>query len=543
MTQPPNRRRIHVFDTTLRDGSQTEGVSFSVRDKERIARRLDEIGVDYIEAGWPGANPKDDELYALLRERPLNHAKLAAFGATRRPHTRADEDPLLRALVNSGAPVMTVFGKAWDFHVTHSLRTTLSENLAMIRDTVSFLKENASEVIFDAEHFFDGYHSNPGYALRCLREAEAAGADVVVLCDTNGGTLPWAVADAVRAAREAVRCALGIHAHDDAGCAVANTLVAVQSGATHVQGTINGYGERCGNANLCAVIPNLVLKEGYTLLAEGALAHLTSVSQFVDEVANVPHNERQPYVGRSAFAHKAGVHVDAVMKHRSTYEHVDPSAVGNTRRILVSELSGSATIASKAVLTSLDLTKKSPETKALLRRIAEMEKDGYAFEGAEASFELLLLDAKGRLEPLFEIKGFRVIVEKRGGEEPTTEATVKLLVQGQERLTVAEGDGPVHALDMALRKALRRFYPELDKIHLTDFKVRVVNVREGTAARVRTLVESQANGRSWTTVGVSTNMIEASWRALVDSLLYGLLVGVNGSEDSAASAGAPENDV
>lgn len=520
---PMQGRRIRVFDTTLRDGAQSEGISFSVADKIRIARRLDEFGVDYIEGGWPGSNAKDVEFFEAMRRIPLRHAALTAFGSTRRAHVKAEDDAVLLDLVRSGARVIAIFGKTWDFHVTHALKVSLAENLAMIADSVAFLKQHVEEVIFDAEHFFDGYRANPDYALRCLRAAQDGGASVIVLCDTNGGTLPNDIAAGVRAARETVSVTIGIHAHDDSGCGVANSIVAVEAGADHVQGTINGYGERCGNANLCAVIPGLALKLGCDVLHDGALAHLTTLSQFVDEVANVPHNARQAYVGRSAFAHKAGMHVDAVTKHRSTYEHVDPESVGNSRRLLVSELSGGATVASKAALRAMHLDKRSAEARHLLKRVAELEREGYAFEGAEASFELLMLDANGELRYPFEVLGFRVIVEKRGSDAPTTEATVKLRVNGVERLTVAEGDGPVHALDQALRKALNRFYPDLAGIRLTDFKVRVVNVREGTAARVRTIIDSRTEDRSWSTVGVSTNMIEASWHALVDGVIYGLL--------------------
>ena len=529
-------RRVRIFDTTLRDGSQSEGISFSVADKIRIARRLDEFGVDYIEGGWPGSNAKDAEFFEAMRGVSLNHAVLTAFGSTRRAHRKAEEDEILLDLIRAETPVITIFGKSWDFHVTHALKVSLAENLAMIADSVAFLKRYANEVVFDAEHFFDGYRANPDYALACLRAAEDGGASVVVLCDTNGGMLPDEVAAAVKAACAAVSVSVGIHAHDDAGCGVANSLMAVVAGADHVQGTINGYGERCGNANLCAVIPGLALKLGCNVLREGSLAHLTTLSQLVDEVANVAHNTRQPYVGRSAFAHKAGMHVDAITKHRSTYEHVNPEVVGNSRRLLVSELSGGATIASKAALRAMQLDKRSPETRHLLKRVAELEREGYAFEGAEASFELLMLEAGNQISCPFEILGFRVIVEKRADSAPTTEATVKLRVNGIERLTVAEGDGPVHALDQALRKALNRFYPDLADIRLTDFKVRVVNVREGTAARVRTIVESRSEDRAWSTVGVSTNMIEASWRALVDSVIYGLLC----ARDASRSTQEPE---
>ena len=525
MNEQTAPRRVAVYDTTLRDGSQGEGLSFSVADKLRIAHKLDEFGVDYIEGGWPGSNPKDIEFFEQARSLALHHATLVAFGSTRRPHRKAADDELLLQLVDSGARAVTIFGKTWDFHVTHALKAPLSENVAMIADSVEFLAERVGEVIFDAEHFFDGYKHNPKYAIQCVRAAADAGASIVVLCDTNGGTLPHEAAEIVRDLIERTGMPVGIHPHDDGGCGVAVALEAIRAGAIHVQGTMNGYGERCGNANLCTILPNLRLKMGIDCLLPDSLERLTGLSQFVDEVANVSPNNRSPYVGRSAFAHKAGVHVDAVLKHRSTYEHVDPDAVGNTRRLLVSELSGSSTIVSKAAQHEVDLTKKSPETRAILRRVAEMERDGYSFEGAEASFEIILMQAVGTYRKLFDIVGFRVIVEKRGSSEAVTEATVKLRVDGVERLTVAEGDGPVHALDSALRKALTEFYPSLSNIRLTDFKVRVVNVRAGTAAKVRTIVDSTDGETQWSTVGVSENMIEASWRALVDSVVYGLLRG------------------
>ncbi|MGC8668207.1 MAG: citramalate synthase [Chthonomonadales bacterium] len=516
-------QRIAIYDTTLRDGSQAEGVSFSLEDKLRIARKLDEFGMDYIEAGWPGSNPKDIDLFEQLKRVKFAHARVVAFGSTRRRDRSAAEDDLVQMLVAAGTPVVTVFGKSWDFHVTHALKAPLQANLDMIYDTISYLVPRVEEVIFDAEHFFDGYKHNPGYALKCLRAAEEAGARMLVLCDTNGGCLPHEVEEITSGVRAQVRSAIGIHAHDDTGCGVANTLAAVRAGAVHVQGTVNGFGERCGNANLCSIVANLKLKLGLDCLQPHSLEHLTTLSQFVDEVANLVPNNRQPYVGRSAFAHKAGVHVDSVLKHRSTYEHVAPEAVGNSRRMLVSELSGGATIVSKAARHAIDLTKGAPETRAVLRKVGDLEREGYSFEGAEASFELLLMQAAGTYRKLFDVRGFRVIVEKRPGEEPVTEATVKLAVNGHEELTVAEGDGPVHALDSALRKALLKFYPELQQIKLTDFKVRVVNVREGTAAKVRTIINSTDGDAQWATVGVSTNMIEASWHALLDGVVYGLI--------------------
>lgn len=514
--------RIAIYDTTLRDGTQGEGINLSLADKIRIARRLDEFGTDYVEGGWPGSNPKDIEFFEQMRKFPLQRAKLAAFGSTRRPSQAACDDEQVQLLLAAETPVVTIFGKAWDFHVTHALKVSLQENLAMIGDTVACLAKSGREVIFDAEHFFDGYKRNSVYALDCLRAAREAGASLLVLCDTNGGALPHEVEAIVDEVQRAVGAPAGIHTHDDAGCGVANALAAVRAGSRHVQGTINGYGERCGNANLCTIVSNLVLKMGFECLFPDSLRHLTGLSQFVDEVANIAPNGRAPYVGRSAFAHKGGVHIDAVLKHRSTYEHVDPECVGNSRRMLVSELAGGSTVADKAANLSLSLAKNSPETRALLKKLTEMERDGYSFEGAEASFELLMKESAGRLRKLFDIAGFRVIVEQRGKGEVVTEATVKLLVNGEEHLAVAEGDGPVHALDTALRKALMATYPELASIRLTDFKVRVVNVREGTAAKVRTIVESADHEGPWSTIGVSTNMIEASWRALVEGIVYGL---------------------
>ena len=518
--------KIYVYDTTLRDGAQGEGISFSVDDKIRIARRLDAFGMDYIEGGWPGALPKDTEFFARMRSIPLRHAKLAAFGMTRRAKT-AEEDEGLRQLLDARTPVITLVGKSHDYHVTDALRIPLEENLAMITDSVRYLKEQGREVIFDAEHFFDGYKDNPEYALAALQAAVDGGVDVLVPCDTNGGTLPHEVAEIVAAVvARFPDVAVGMHPHDDTDCGTANALAAVRSGAVHVQGTTNGYGERTGNANILPIAAGLRLKMGLDCLTEAAMADLTDLSAFVDEVANMTPNPRAPYVGRNAFTHKAGLHVDAIMKASArAYEHLDPALVGNVRRLPVSEMSGGATIAHKASEMGYDLSKRSPETKAVLSEVESREREGYSFEGAEASFELLLKKATGRYRKLFELVGFRVLVEKRAGDVyPITEATLRLRVGDEEYLTVAEGDGPVHALDGALRSALSRFYPEVNAIRLTDFKVRVVTSGEGTAAKVRTIVESTADhGESWSTVGVSTNIIEASWQALVDAVEYGLL--------------------
>lgn len=517
--------KIYIYDTVLRDGAQGEGVSFSVEDKLKIALRLDEAGIDYIEGGWPFSNPKDIEFFKRIGQEKLKHAKMAAFGSTRRANIRADEDANLRALIDAGTPVVTVFGKAWDMHVTDALRVPLEENLEMVRDSVSFLKSQGREVIYDAEHFFDGYKANPEYAIVAIQAAEAGGADAIILCDTNGGNMPSEIVEMMAIARKAVKVPLGIHAHNDSETAVANSIAAVQSGAVQVQGTINGYGERCGNANLCSIMPILQLKLGYKCIPDESMKRLTSLSNYVDEVANVVPNDRQPFVGHSAFTHKAGVHVDAMMKQPKTYEHMTPDEVGNERRILISEMAGASSIAHKAQKYGVDLGKKSPETREVLQKIVEMENRGFSFEGAEASFELLLKKSMGMYEKLFDMKSFRVIVEKRGNDPtPITEATLRVVANGEEFLTVAEGDGPVHALDNALRQALRKFYPEeLEHIKLTDFKVRVLNAKDATAAGVRAIVESTDGEATWGTVGVSTNIIEASWNALVDSLEYGLL--------------------
>ncbi len=519
--------KIYAYDTTLRDGGQGEGISFSVEDKIKIARRLDKIGMDYVEGGWPGAVPKDAEFFQRMRTIPLGHARLAAFGSTRRANTRPEDDVFLRHLLDAQTPVVTLVAKSSEFHVKDVLRVPLDENLAMIADSVRFLKQHGKEVVLDAEHFFDGYKANPEYSLRALEAAAEAGADVLVPCDTNGGTLPHEIAEivAVVVARFP-GVTIGMHPHDDTDCGTANALAAVRAGARHVQGTVNGFGERTGNANILPIVANLRLKMGYDCLTDAAMAELTDLSQFVDEVANMTPNPRAAYVGRNAFTHKAGLHVDAIAKASArAYEHLEPALVGNVRRLPVSEMSGGATIAHKAAQMGYDLEKRSPEAKAVLKEIEAREHAGYSFEGAEASFELLLKKATGRYRKLFDLVGFRVLVEKRAGDpEPITEATLRLRVNGEDVFTVAEGDGPVHALDGALRSGLSRFYPELAGIRLTDFKVRVVTSGEGTAAKVRTIVESTADhGAVWSTVGVSTNMIEASWQALVDGVEYGLL--------------------
>ncbi len=518
--------KIAIYDTTLRDGTQGEGVSFSAEEKLKVARKLDDFGVAYIEGGWPGSNPKDVEFFRLAKSVTFKNAKLAAFGSTRRAKLSAEKDSQLIKLIEAGTPVVTIFGKSWDMHVTEVFRISLEQNLDMIRDSIAFLVANDREAIFDAEHFFDGYKNNREYALAALRAAVEGGATTLSLCDTNGGALPSEVAEITKDVVSTFsNVSVAVHAHNDSGLAVANSVAAVQSGAIQVQGTINGYGERCGNADTCTIIPILELKLGCKCVPDGALSQLTAISRWVDEIANRIPDETLPFVGASAFAHKAGVHVDAVTKNPVTYEHIDPTAVGNRRRILISELAGSSSIVQKARKYEIDLAKQSPEVKAVLDRVVQLEHDGYSFEDAEASFELLLKKSMGQYSKLFDLVGFRLIVEKRGpGEEPITEATLKVAVDGVEAFTVAEGDGPVHALDNALRLALKQFYGvELAKIKLTDYKVRVVNSGEGTAARVRTIIESRDANDAWSTVGVSTNIIEASWNALADSVEYGLL--------------------
>ena len=526
--------KVFIYDTTLREGVQAEGISFSVEDKIKIAHRLDEAGFDYIEGGWPFSNPKDVEFYRVIAQNGLTHAKMSAFGSTRRANIQAGEDLNLCALIDAGTPVVTIFGKAWDMHVTDALRVSLEQNIEMIRDSVQFLKKQGREVVYDAEHFFDGYKANPVYTLDTLKAAMDGGADSIVLCDTNGGCLPSEITAIIEAVKAMITVPIGIHTHNDSDTAVANSIAAVQCGAGQVQGTINGYGERCGNANLCSVIPILQFKLGLESIGEASLRDLTILSNYVDEIANVVPNDRQPFVGRSAFAHKAGMHVDAMMKQPKTYEHILPESVGNERRILISELAGASSIVHKAEKYGVDLSKKSPETKEVLKKIVEMENRGFSFEGAEASFELLLNKSMGKHKKLFDLKSFRVIVEQRGTDPiPITEATLRVIANDEEFLTVAEGDGPVHALDNALRKALEKFYPEeLKHIKLTDFKVRVLNAKDATAAGVRAVVESTDGVSSWGTVGVSTNIIEASWNALVDSVEYGLLRQMAGKEAS-----------
>jgi len=516
--------RVSVLDTTLRDGAQMEGVSFSAVDKLRIARKLDELGVAYIEGGWPGSNPKDVEFFVRVKELDLRHARIAAFCSTCRSGQAAEEDPNLRAVLDAGTPVAVVVGKSSTMHVTQVLRTGVDENLRMIRDSVAYLKDAGLEVLFDAEHFFDGFKLDAEYALETIRVAGGAGADCVVLCDTNGGTLPSEVSRLVDVARQALPgVALGMHAHDDTGVAVANTLAAVEAGASHVQGTINGYGERCGNANLCTVIADLQLKMGYQALADGDLALLTEASRYISEVANLRPDDQSPYVGNSAFTHKAGYHVSAMRKTPNSYQHTDPGLVGNRMRVLVSELSGRGNIAHKLSELHLGVELTDDEMRQMSEQLKTLEGRGFQFEGAEGSFELLVLRSRPGYRPPFEVQDFLVLVEKRSERDILAEATVKAIVDGTVMHTAAEGNGPVNALDRAMRKALLRFYPELDRVQLTDYKVRILDEKSATASLTRVLIDASDGERSWTTVGCSTNIIEASFQALIDSLELPLL--------------------
>ena len=517
-------KTIQIYDTTLRDGTQGEGVSLSLEDKLQIARRLDEIGVDYIEGGYPLSNEKDEQFFQQVQELGLKHAKVCAFGMTRRRGVEAAEDPGMLALRDSGAPVCTVVGKTWDFHVTEVLRVSLEENLQMIADSVRFLVDEGREVIYDAEHFFDGWKANPEYGLQTIRVAAEAGATLVALCDTNGGSLPEEIAELTKAAVEAVsefEVSVGIHCHNDSELAIANSLAGVDAGAIQVQGTINGIGERCGNADLISVIANLAFKKtGYQVLGGANLEHLTELSRFVYETANMNLRNGQPFVGRSAFAHKGGMHAHAVAKAASTYEHLDPALVGNERRILISELSGRSNV--KALSSEYNLPDDDQLMREILAEVVRLENEGYQFEAAKASFALLVQRCAGTYESHFDRIKYHVEVSVQGDGTVTNEATVKVAVGDQIRHEVAEGDGPVNALDAAIRKALSDTYPELQKMHLVDYKVRVVNSDAGTAARIRVFIDCKDDHDVWGTVGVSENIIEASWMALVDAIEYKL---------------------
>ncbi|MFN6565601.1 MAG: citramalate synthase [Nostoc sp. ChiSLP01] len=548
--------QLWLYDTTLRDGTQREGLSVSIEDKLRIAKRLDRLGIPFIEGGWPGANPKDVQFFWQLQEDPLKHSEVVAFCSTRRPNTTAAEEPMLQAILAAGTRWVTIFGKSWDLHVTDGLKTTLEENLAMIRDTIEYLRSQGRRTIYDAEHWFDGYKQNPSYALQTLEAAIASGAEWLVLCDTNGGTLPHEVSEIVetvishlslvisqepmtndKGQREKSERRLpvigtsetipqiGIHTHNDSEMAVANAVAAVMAGAKMVQGTINGYGERCGNANLCSLIPNLQLKLGYSCITEDQLTQLTEASRFVSEVVNLAPDEHAPFVGRSAFAHKGGIHVSAVERNPLTYEHIQPEQVGNRRRIVISEQSGLSNVLAKARSFGIELDQLKAEAKQILQRIKDLESEGFQFEAAEASFALLMHEALGRRPKFFEVKGFQVHCDLIEGKEASNAlATIKVAVDGKNILEAAEGNGPVAALDAALRKALVNFYPQIATFDLTDYKVRILNGHTGTAAKTRVLVESGNGHQRWTTVGVSTNILEASYQAVVEGLEYGLLL-------------------
>jgi len=519
---------VQLYDTTLRDGSQQEGISFSVEDKLKLCQKLDELGIDFIEGGWPGSNPKDTEFFAQTQNLRLSHSTLVAFGSTRHANSRAEADSNLQALVEAKTRVVTIVGKAWDKQVTRVLETTLEENLSMVADSISYLKSNGLSVFFDAEHFFDGYKGNPTYALEVVAAAAKASAECVVLCDTNGGSLPQQIVTAIKAVQKASSVPLGIHTHNDAELAVANSLAAVAAGVIQVQGTINGYGERCGNANLCSIIPTLKLKMGIDCITDKQLSKLSEVSRYVSELANMPHYHRLPYVGNDAFTHKGGIHVSGLMKWEDSYQHINPSLVGNHPHVVVSELAGKGSIIFKAKEHGLPIP-KGKEIEKVLEQIKLLEKQGFQYDVAEASFDLLLRRAQPDYRPPFELVDFIIVVEKRrrpptkgNQEEPLSEATIKVKVDNRIVHTAAEGDGPVNALDQALRKALLQFYPDLSAVKLIDYKVRILEETAGTASQVRVLIESSDGKENWRTVGSSTNIIEASWLALADSIEYWL---------------------
>jgi 2-isopropylmalate synthase len=538
--------QLWIYDTTLRDGSQREGLSLSLEDKLRIARELDQLGIPFIEGGWPGANPKDVQFFWQIKEEPLTQAEVVAFCSTRRPNITAADDSMLQAILAAGTRWVAIFGKSWDLQVTEGLNTSLEENLAMIRDTIEYLKSQGRRVIYDAEHWFDGYKHNPQYALKTLKTAIQAGAEWLVLCDTNGGTLPHEIGQIVRDVVEATgvgngeagmgsrekfnQCPmpqLGIHTHNDSDTAVANALAGVIEGVRMVQGTINGYGERCGNANLCSLIPNLQLKLGYGCIQDEQLARLAQSSRLISEVVNLAPDEHAPFVGRSAFAHKGGIHVSAVERNPLTYEHIEPERVGNQRRIVISDQSGLSNVLAKARSFGHELNKQDPTCRQILGRLKDLESEGYQFEAAEASFDLLMREALGYRQQPFELKGFQVhcdMLQGPGTPYSNAVATIKVAVNGEDILEVAEGNGPVSALDVALRKALVKFYPEIAAFQLKDYKVRILDSGAGTSAKTRVLVESSNSEQRWTTVGVSSNILEASYQAVVEGIEYGLLL-------------------
>jgi len=514
---------VKLYDTTLRDGTQAEDISFLVEDKIRIAHKLDEIGIHYIEGGWPGSNPKDVAFFKDIKKEKLSQAKIAAFGSTRRAKITPDKDHNLKTLVQAEPDVCTIFGKTWDFHVREALRISLEENLELVFDSLEYLKARVPEVFYDAEHFFDGYKANPDDAIKALKAAQDAKADCIVLCDTNGGTMPFELVEIIREVRKHISAPLGIHTHNDSECAVANSIHAVNEGIVQVQGTINGFGERCGNANLCSIIPALNIKMKRECISDEQLRKMRDISRLVYELANISPDKHQPYVGNSAFAHKGGVHVSAIQRHPETYEHMRPERVGNMTRVLISDLSGRSNILAKAEEFKINMDSKDPVTLEILDNIKEMENRGYQFEGAEASFELLMKRALGTHRKFFSVIGFRVIDEKRHEDQkPFSEATIMVKVGGKVEHTAAEGNGPVNALDNALRKALEKFYPKLKEVKLLDYKVRVLPAGQGTASSTRVLIESGDKEARWGTVGVSENIVDASYQALIDSIEYKL---------------------
>ena len=514
---------VTIFDSTLRDGAQAEGVSFSVEDKIKIVRAIDELGIGYVEAGNPGSNPKDLEFFERIKSVELKNTKVAAFGSTRRRGISPSEDGNVQALLGAGVDTVAIFGKSWDFHVTDIINATLQENLEMIYDTVSYLKDKGKEVVFDAEHFFDGYKNNPEYAMKTLDSAVQAGADCLCLCDTNGGTFPDEIFEITKKVVDRFDVVVGIHAHNDCGMAVANTVMAVKAGATHVQGTMTGFGERCGNTNLSTVIPDLQLKLDYKCIPDENMGKLTHVAREVSEIANLKLDDRAPFVGKTAFAHKGGMHIDGVSKNSKSFEHIDPELVGNERKFLTSEVAGRTTILSMIQKIAPNIEKNSPETVKIIDRLKELEYEGYQFEGAEGGFELVIRKELGKYKPFFVLVTFKIVGDYPSDVDESATAMIKISVDGKKEITAAEGEGPVNALDKALRKALEVFYPALSDVHLTDYKVRVLDSGSATASKVRVLIESSDGVDSWTTVGVSKDIIEASWGALVDSIEYKLI--------------------
>jgi 2-isopropylmalate synthase len=516
-------KKVIIYDSTLRDGAQALGISFTVEDKLKVVAKLDMLGADYIEAGNPGSNPKDLEFFDKVMKLKLTTSKIIAFGSTRRANISVEKDSNVQSLLSAGTEAIAIFGKSWDFQVTDILKTTLEENLKMIYDTISFFKQHGKTVVYDAEHFFDGYNANSEYAIETLKTAYRAGADTICLCDTKGASLPSLISKITGIVIKEVGCKIGIHCHNDNGMAVAGSIAAVEAGAEQVQGTINGFGERCGNANLCTIIPNLQLTMNYKCIPDENMAKLTSIARFVSEVANIIHDERAPFVGSCAFAHKAGMHADAVNKNTWAYEMIDPKVVGNQRNILMSEVAGRSAVMNIINMVDSSITKDSPETVKIIERLKELEYEGYQYEGAESSFELVIRKMLGKYKPFFELKEFKVIVNEPSVNSVNSAAMIKILVGDQTEITAAEGDGPVNALDMALRKALERFYPQIAEIKLTDYKVRVLDSNFATASKVRVLIETTDGQDVWTTVGVSSDIIEASWRALVDSVEHKLM--------------------